>query len=300
MYLLIVTHQSVTFTVVITNILLPLIFIGHLILRFRNKIFVPFFISWISFWISLFLQYVLMLCGLLGFLSYPLLIIVSLVSSLFLLLSSKFTLLDQEERVSNSATSVSWITWCAIFLLISIVCLVVSLELRGTIVNYASFLSLALYTGKYNQALPKTKQWIIVALYIYAGLSLHILADFYSPEPLLVTVILSLTVPLKILLYYSGYGILLKSGAGPSSIHIVQEIKDKTQKKLKSNLTSKAIALPPEPTVQIQLTGIWGFFYILWRYPSGKVVVVIMLASLIAAISFLANNVNTLISLFRK
>lgn len=276
----------------LVNILLLCLFIGHLLLRFGRKTFTPFFLSWILFWITLILGYVLTLYDFYPFYPY-------LVNPLLLLISSEFILPDQERSSSKSSTVPKIrIKSSAIFTAISAVSLFVSDDIGYVILNYVSFLSIALFTRKFNQAFPQTNEWIIVALYIYAGLDLHIIVAMYSPEASALTVITALYAPLKVLLYYGGYRVLLRDEVELNSINATQETKVEIQKKVKSKRIAKP--LPPVPKVQIQLNGMWGFFYILWRYPSGRVVAMFIFAALITAALAIANNMNTLIALLRK
>src|SRR5256885_15402906 len=159
-----------------TNVLLLLALLGHLLIRFWNKRAHPFFLPWVLFWGCFIAHYLFYYSvGYFGayhsLLMYSLYTIVELLDSLFLVIATEFFSLKGYKPKSLKSTTIHiWVKWSLVFTVLILVSLFPLPSWKIVIVNYAAFLSIALYTGRFTAVFPKTKQWIIIVLYIYAGL----------------------------------------------------------------------------------------------------------------------------------
>lgn len=286
----------------IINVLLLIAFLSHLLVRFWNKRVGPFFLPWVLFWGSLIAQYLFVetveYLNARTSLSLFLLTTIALLNSLFLLVAAELSLQRNfTPKLLISEVIRGWLKWSIPYAVLVGISLLVTPYWALIVVNYASFLSIALYTGRYTAIFPETKQWIIIVLYIYAGFNLHALAHAGESELIFLIVTYSFVIPLKIVFYYTGYLILLRKS---SSVLVSNEHSPPDENPARTESTDKTKVSPPEPTVGIQFTGMWGFLYILWRYPSGKVVVMFMFAVLMSAIAVLSANLVTLVSILKQ
>lgn len=268
----------------ITNALLIIGFIAHLLIILRNKTSSRFLLPWLLFWTTLLILY------LNPFTDYT--FILAILNSMFLIMASEFMLRETHEQKV-------WLNWSVISLGTFVLSALVPGGLEHLLPSYMSFLALAIYSGNYFRSLPGAKLWSVIMLYAYAGLNLFFSLVLFPTNNVFfyVTLLGALSVPLKIVLYYTGYVVLLQKS----------KVRENTQTETlnisqdpSASPKSGHMPLSPEPSVQIQFTGLWGFLYIMWLYPSGKLVVMFMFAALMAAIAFIAGNITTLLTLFRQ
>lgn len=270
----------------LSNAALLLVFLLHLLLRVRTWRTNPFFVPWFLFWVTFLMLYLFVYAPRPLSQWFALSLAVQVLNSFFLLAASVYL---RPTPLGRRAAHwrISLINWGIPCLIVLLALSVAGVAAQVLLVNFLSFLALAVYAGRYRKVVLGASDWATVLLFVYAGTNLVFLASSQSDQSLLLA-ILAVSVPLKIVLYYTGYSVLPRVAPPPSR---QDRPTDHIPKPAQAG-SATAKVLPPEPTVSVQFSGFWGFLYILWRYPSGKAVVLFILASLLAALVFVASNFN--------
>lgn len=261
----------------ILNVLLCISFIIHLLTKFYSTTNKHFLFFWIAFWSTLILAYLVTLFGNYNPYSFTSLVIINIINILnpiFLGISSEYFGIDGNNKPK-------WLKW-----LLSIPALVFLIYLLdftsfGTLVSYLNFLALVIYSGRYFKLVEKKREIITILLYVYASVNI-IFPFIYQGRIIEIKYYLLLTsivLPLKIALYLSSYNYL-------NNLIIKKEVTT-----LENNSKEqKKIDPLPDPNIEVSLTGLWGFLYIMWKYPSGKFVVFVIFLSLLFALMFITTN----------
>ena len=281
--------NSVTVVLRWTNALLALGFIVNLgVLRFSAGRRSPFFLPWLLFWLSFAATYIVA-----SFASPALTAIVyalDILTSFFLFLASEFLRSGSGRDKSPTLLRplIKWGVPCTI----ALVALSATFlqPFGGTASSLLSFLAIAVYARRYGKVVTDSGGWVSVLLYIYAATHLVLLQYAGFGPPFLFFAFTAISVPLKIVLYYSGY-VALPRVVTRAALPVLPT---RTGRQPRRRPASDRVG-PPEPTVTIEFTNFWGFLYILWRYPSGKALVVLILGSLLSAIIFIASNLQALV-----
>lgn len=282
--------DGVTALLRLTNALLLLAFIVNLlVLRFRAGRTSAFFLPWLLFWTTfLAVNLAVLVVFRSPALEAPITIFgaLSILNSLFLFLASEY--LGSGQNPKRSRTGLRLLIKWAVPCVIALVALpAMSSTLQEFVPGALSFLALAIYAGRYGEVATRSSGWVSVLLYVYAGTNLVYFSR--AGDPTLILALWVVSIPLKIVLYYTGYVEFSQSRRGATSA-----VSSPSARATPVPPKPPAV-LPPVPEVTVEFTGFWGFLYILWRYPSGKAVVVFILASLLAALGFVASNLQVLL-----
>lgn len=284
--------DGVTAAVRLTNVLLLCGFIANLlILRFRAGRKSAFLLPWLLFWATFLVETLAGWFPIEGLLTFDLFITIlgaiNIVNSFFLFLSSEFlgSSCGVEVPTTKLRPLFKWAVPCGVAL---VGLPAMTRPFQELVSNAVGFLALAVYAGRYGEVVKRSSGWVSVLLYIYAGTFLVYFSR--AGEPALLMALWVASVPLKVILYYTGYVELSRS-----SRHTPSPVSSPSKRSQPPSQQKPAAVLPPEPNVTVEFTGFWGFLYILWRYPSGKAVVVFILASLVSAFGFIASNLQAFV-----
>lgn len=268
--------------------------IVHCYQQFKSTSNKYFLYSWIAFWcVFLFRDVFLVLTTFWSVLTVQLHMIVmfstNFLIGITLIISSDFMI----KRKSNK----KWYYW---FLLL-IPFLVFSFGLFTnefvhdslSLLNFSSgllnYLVFAIYASRYYRVSNGKMEWILVMLFLYAGLSLidprlSLLGMKYY------VVIEFIVIPLEIILYFSGYD------------YLTNAVYYKNKKK-KTKAAVNRVPIDPnkkEIDVQLSLTDPYALIYIMWQSKSGRIFIYLVLITLVLAFTYIINvfSFRELIQLF--
>ena len=274
-------------------------FLLDLVVRFRTRRG-PIFLLWLGVWSSISANHIFNYSDLLlDYMDHTDAADVLQVSSRFADAASGAFLLVLSEllKVSEASERSLWIVflkWGIPCLAAAIIESVLFFRLGLFLHMFLGFLALAFYSGRFEAAFPSAPQWIPLVLYMYAGRALVQPAAYGVQDHSVVLPWLVSGIPLAIVLYYTSYFTLQYTAAG-----LMPQIKgmDSATIEDKSNGPKIGNESLPGTSIQIQLTGLWGFLFMLWKYPSGRLVILFTVAAVFSVAAFLLATSDKLIEL---
>ncbi len=305
------------FYLVLSTFILCVSFVIHAIVKFRKSTNRLFLIYWSTFWILLSLLYLFSIiirlsdAGILIPTYYDLVeipyFIIDLLAPLALILSSIF--LKQRNNKSKYIEITIWVLFFGIILGFSFV----QKSIDYSIIPMVSFtiysLAFTFYAIRFTGITKNQFEWVSLLVHLYAILLFfcvalsfsHHIASHDFAETILSAekLIIILFLPLKIALYFSGY-YYLNLNVRPQTQSINRKGKHSSPWATKAPFQEKNQVQPPDPNVEISLTGIYAFLYLLWKYPSGKFVVFFILITIVLTLLFIMKNFSSVIDLFMK
>lgn len=305
------------FYLLLSTFILCVSFVIHTIAKFRKSANRLFLIYWSTFWILLGLLYLFSIITRLsaaGILTHTYIdlvetpyFIIDLLQPLSLILSSIY--FEQRSNKRKYIEIAIWVLFFGIILGFSFVYKSIDYNII-LMVSYAiSSLAFTFYAIRFTGATKNQFEWVSVLVHLYAILLFFCVALSFSHRiPLhdfveTISTIEGLTLisflPLKIALYFSGY-YYLNLNVRPQAQSTNRKDKPFFSRVKKAFFKRESQVSPPDPNVEISLTGIYAFLYLLWKYPSGKFVVFFILITLVLTLAFIIKNFSILIDFFVK
>ena len=312
-----ISLASLSDVVLFLNLFLCLVLISHLLRKFSLTSNKWFRNIWVSFWIAIAAQYLYHFLRLRdnSYVNILLTVAISNIATTLLGLSSEY--IYAEHPGSRSI----WIKWSLVFICVQIACVSInkslSYDTEINVSNYYSYFGLLIFTGRIYRTVKKM-EFISLLLYFYASVFIVSPLFQFLVEPYEVAFIFSLVLPLKISLYISGFmyltslsraerqetvvadqgqvlvvadqGQVLKETFQNENIEVFNN-KAATESHIKKRVQPKHV-VQPKPNVEVSLTGIWGFIYIMWHYPSGRFVVFVILITLALSLIYVVTYIN--------
>lgn len=283
--------QVLTFTALI-------VFLVHSYLTFRGKLVHRFFKSWLLLWASFIFLYAFIVFAAEFRLPVFLGVLGAHLVALSLLLCASALRANQGDVASSQRTyrrAAGF--WCLLTFLSFAGSLLLPAQWLFTSANILNFLALSLYAARYASFFPKADDVVLISIFVYAGI------QTFTPGPLNNSAVFAASVlllPLKVVLYYSGYITLyyLTSLRGSEGLPILPA-------KWSPEKVSQATATQHPPTHHEG--GLSWFVAEIWPDRKGKGLIVSVIVTLVSAIIFVVDHyatiakiLNNLLIVFQK